>query len=326
MNDPARSRAASDRLCIGVSSCLLGQKVRFDGGHKHDRWVTDVLGSWVEFVPVCPEVEIGLGTPRPTIRLERHGSTVRLICPGDGADHTDAMNAFAEKRTAALARQRLCGYILKKDSPSCGMERVRVYDRGGVPARDGRGVFAATLLRRLPTLPVEEEGRLNDPRLRENFVTRIFAHQRWLEMEREGVTRARLFRFHERHKYVLMAHSQAGMRRLGHLLGSAAKRTDTTRLAHEYLEGFTAAMQRVPTPKNHANVLQHIVGYFSAALDPGDRAELAGTIDEYRLGRLPLVVPVTLVRHYVRKHEVPYLLDQVYLSPHPAELMLLNHV
>jgi uncharacterized protein YbgA (DUF1722 family)/uncharacterized protein YbbK (DUF523 family) len=326
MTEPAHSKTASKRPRIGVSACLLGQKVRYDGGHKHDRWVTDVLGIWVEFVPVCPEVEIGLGTPRPTIRLERLGGALRLVCPTSGSDHTTAMNTFAEKRSAALARAHLCGYILKKDSPSCGLERVRVYDRNGVPARDGRGLFAAALVQRLPSLPVEEEGRLNDPRLRENFVTRIFAHQRWIEIERAGITRARLFRFHERHKYVLMAHSQAGMRRLGHLLGNASKRTDVAGLADEYLESFTAAMQRVPTPKNHANVLQHIAGYFSDALDPGDRAELAGTIDDYRLGRLPLVVPVTLVRHHVRRHQVPYLLDQVYLSPHPAELMLLNHV
>jgi uncharacterized protein YbgA (DUF1722 family)/uncharacterized protein YbbK (DUF523 family) len=314
------------RPALGVSSCLLGQQVRFDGGHKHDRWVTDVLGAYVDFVPVCPEVEVGMGTPRETIRLERAGSSVRLVAPASGTDHTASMHAFAEKRTVALASLHLCGYILKKDSPSCGMERVRVYDRRGVPSRDGRGVFADALMRRFPALPIEEEGRLNDPRLRENFVTRIFAHQRWLQLEHQGLTRARLFRFHEQHKYVMMARNQAGMRRLGNLLGSAARRTDLARLGHEYLEGFAATMQRVPTPKNHTNVLQHMSGYFSKELEAGDREELTHTIEAYRLGRLPLVVPVTLIRHYVRKLHVAYLADQVYLHPHPAELMLLNHV
>jgi uncharacterized protein YbgA (DUF1722 family)/uncharacterized protein YbbK (DUF523 family) len=314
------------RPSLGVSSCLLGQQVRFDGGHKHDRWVTDVLGQYVDFVPVCPEVEIGMGTPRETIRLERASGTVRLVAPGSGTDHTTAMQTYAEKRSTALARMRLCGYILKKDSPSCGMERVRVYDRSGVPARDGRGLFADALLRRLPALPVEEEGRLNDPRLRENFVTRIFAHQRWLHLERQGMTRARLFQFHEQHKYMMMARNQAGMRRIGNLLGSAGRRSDIARLAQEYLEGFTATMQRVPTTKNHTNVLQHMSGYFSKELDASDRAELVNTIHAYRMGQLPLVVPVTLIRHYVRKLHVKYLVDQVYLNPHPAELMLLNHV
>jgi uncharacterized protein YbgA (DUF1722 family)/uncharacterized protein YbbK (DUF523 family) len=311
---------------LGVSACLLGESVRYDGGHKHDRWLTDVLGRYFEFVPVCPEVEIGLGTPREPIRLERHRDGVRLMAPASGTDHTAAMNVYAAKRTRALARDKLCGYILKKDSPSCGMERVRLYDATGAAQRTGRGAFATALMQRFPALPVEEEGRLTDPRLRENFVARIFAYSRWLELEREGLTRSRLFRFHERHKYLLMAHSQTGLRRLGHLLGAAPRRSDDAQLGDAYLAEFSAVMARIPTPKNHANVLQHLAGYFSDGLDAGDRAELVSTIDAYRLGRLPLVVPVTLVRHYVRRLHVPYLADQVYLDPHPDELMLLNHV
>jgi uncharacterized protein YbgA (DUF1722 family)/uncharacterized protein YbbK (DUF523 family) len=325
MNAASR-QAPAVKLRVGVSACLLGEKVRFDSGHKQDHWVTDVLGRFVEFVPVCPEVEIGLGVPRETIRLEGAGANVRLVAPKRGTDLTHSMTAYARKQSEHLARQNLCGFILKKDSPSCGLERVRVYDHNGVPARTGRGLFAAALLERCPALPAEEEGRLNDARLRENFVTRIFAHQRWLELERTGLTRTRLFRFHEQHKFVLLAHSQAAMRRLGHVLGAAGKRTDDRTLAARYLEEFAAAMARVPTPKNHANALQHVAGFFSEALDPGDRAELTQTIHEYRLGRVPLVVPLVLVRHYVRKLQVPYLLDQVYLNPHPDELMLLNHV
>lgn len=273
-----------------------------------------------------PEVEIGLGIPRESIRLEAAEASLRLFAPKSGTDLTAKMTAYADKRTGQLARQALCGYILKKDSPTCGMERVRVYDRNGVPARSGRGLFAAALMERLPALPVEEEGRLNDPRLRENFVTRIFAHQRWLELERSGITRARLFRFHEQHKFVLLAHSQAGMRRLGQVLAAAGKRADDRELAARYLGEFTSALARVPTPKNHTNVLQHVAGFLSESLEAGDRAELTQMIHEYRLERLPLVVPLTLVRHYVRKLQVPYLLDQVYLNPHPDELMLLNHV
>jgi uncharacterized protein YbgA (DUF1722 family) len=187
-------------------------------------------------------------------------------------------------------------------------------------------LFAAALLEHIPALPAEEEGRLNDARLRENFVTRVFAYGRWLEMEREGVTSARLFRFHERHKYVLMAHGQAGTRRLGHLLGGAARGRDVRALAQRYLQEFATIMARVPTPKNHTNVLQHLAGYFSTNIDAYDRNELTQAIDQYRLGRLPLIVPVTLIRHYVRKLQVRYLLDQVYLDPHPHEMMLLNHV
>ncbi len=313
-------------LRLGVSACLLGQKVRFDGGHKHDNYVTDVLARWFELVPMCPEMDIGLGTPRESLRLVRSGAEIRLVAPKSGTDVTTAMQTYADKRARSIARQQLCGFVLKKDSPSCGLERVRVYGNEGVPARDGRGLFAVALVRDNPALPAEEEGRLNDPRLRENFLTRVFAYSRWLALEHDGLTRAKLFRFHEHHKYVLMAHSQTGLRTLGNLLGSAAKKTDLKALAARYLEQFTVIMQRVPNPKNHTNVLQHVAGYVTEHLDAADRAELAQTIEAYRLGHLPLIVPVTLVRHYVRKFEVGYLLDQVYLSPHPHELMLLNHV
>ena len=311
---------------LGISACLLGQKVRFDGGHKHDNYITDVLARWFELVPMCPEIEIGLGTPRESLQLVRSGADVRLVAPKSGTDVTAAMLGYADKRARAITRQHLCGFVLKKDSPSCGLERVRVYGQEGVPSRDGRGLFAAELVRQNPALPIEEEGRLNDPRLRENFLTRVFAYSRWLALEHEGVTRAKLFRFHEHHKYVLMAHSQTGLRGLGNLLGSAAKKTDIKALAAQYLAQFTAIMQRVPSPKNHTNTLQHVAGYVKEELDAPDRAELAQTIEAYRLGHLPLIVPVTLLRHYVRKFAVGYLLDQVYLSPHPNELMLLNHV
>lgn len=325
--DFERRQSAADDVRIGISSCLLGQKVRYDGGHKRDRFAMDVLDPFVEWVPMCPEVEIGLGIPRPTIRLERsEDGTARLLMPSTGEDLTVRMRSWAEERVPGIADLDLCGFILKKDSPSCGMERVKVYDVNGVPARDGTGVFADVLLRRAPHLPVEEEGRLNDARLRENFIARVFALRRWKDMEMQGVTRSRLMQYHASHKYLCMARNQAGMRRLGKLLGSAGKADSVPKLAQAYLDELTTVMKRPPSMKGHTNVLQHMAGYVSDELDSSDRAELTSAIHDYRLGLLPLIVPLTLLRHHARRQERTYLLEQVYLFPHPHELMLLNHV
>jgi uncharacterized protein YbgA (DUF1722 family)/uncharacterized protein YbbK (DUF523 family) len=316
------------KLRLGISACLLGQEVRYNGGHKRDAFLTDTFGRYVEWVAVCPEVEVGMGTPRPPIRLERRGEEIRLVMPSTREDYTDAMRSWAERRVAALKEMDLDGYVLKKDSPSCGMERVKVYSGVGAPSKDGRGLFAETLMARLPDLPVEEEGRLNDSPLRENFIARVFVHHRWREGEKEGWTRASLTRFHERHKFLLMARNQNGMRRLGRLLGDSGKgtRTPIPELAAAYRQGLTEVLRRPATRRGHANVLHHLAGYVSDALDPADRAELAETIERYRLGLVPLVVPLTLIRHHVRRQGVEYLQGQAYLEPHPYELMLLNHV
>jgi uncharacterized protein YbgA (DUF1722 family)/uncharacterized protein YbbK (DUF523 family) len=311
---------------IGISACLLGQNVRYDGGHKRDAFLVEVFGRHVQWVPVCPEVEMGLGVPRDTLRLELQGDEVRLIMPKTGADYTETMRTFAAQRLAVLAQERLCGYILKKDSPSCGMERVRLYPDNGMPRKSGQGLFAAALTQSLPHLPVEEEGRLNDPRLRENFVTRVFAYQRWQQMAEQTITRAALLRFHAQHKFVLVAHNQVGTQRLGRLLAHPEQGADDQALAAAYLDRFTEVMRRTPTRRSHTNVLQHVAGYVSDHLDTDERAELTEMVDQYRRGLLPLIVPVTLLRHYVRKFHVPYLLDQVYLTPHPHELMLLNQL
>src|SRR3954462_1164561 len=311
---------------VGISACLLGQEVRYNGGHKRDAFLTDTFGRYVEGVAVCPEVEVGMGTPRPPIRLERRGEEIRLVMPSTGEDYTDAMRSWGQRRVAALAEMDLDGYVLKKDSPSCGMERVKVYSGEGAPSKDGRGLFAETLMARLPDLPVEEEGRLNDPPLRENFIARVFVHHRWREGEREGWTRASLMRFHERHKFLLMARNQNGMRRLGRLLGDSGKETPIGGLAAAYRQGLTEVLRRPATRRGHTNALQHLAGYVSDALDPADRAELAETIERYRLGLVPLIVPLTLIRHHVRRQGVEYLQGQAYLEPHPYELMLLNHV
>jgi uncharacterized protein YbbK (DUF523 family)/uncharacterized protein YbgA (DUF1722 family) len=314
------------KVRIGISSCLLGQEVRYNGGHKRDEFLAGTLGRFVEWVPVCPEVEMGMGVPRPAIRLERIGGDVRLRMPSTGEDLTESMREFSSRRVEALAALGLDGYVLKKDSPSCGMERVKIYECAGAPSTDGRGVFAEALLRRLPHLPVEEEGRLNDPRLRENFVTRVFVHYRWQESERKGWTRAGLMRFHERHKFLLMARNQSAMRRLGNLLGDARRNGSVRDLAIAYREGLTAILSRPATRRGHTNVLQHLLDSVSDGVDGVDLAELVETVERYRLGLVSLVVPLTLIRHQVRRQGLESLRNQVYLEPHPHELMLLNYV
>ncbi|TAM56036.1 MAG: DUF1722 domain-containing protein [Acidobacteria bacterium] len=309
---------------IGVSSCLLGRKVRFDGGHKRDDFLVDTFGNWVEWVPVCPEVEVGMGTPRESIRLVSTPGGVRVLAPTSGTDWTGAMTAFAAARVAALAAEDLCGYVLKKDSPTCGMERVKVYG-AGAPARSGRGVFAAALLARYPNLPVEEEGRLGDPRLRENFVERVFAYHRLRRLFAGRWTVGEVVAFHTAHKLQLMAHAPAAYAALGPLV-AGAKTAPRDEFRRRYEAGFMAGLKAIATAKRNTNVLHHILGYFKTRLDAGSRAELLGLIDDYRTGLVPLVVPVTLIRHYVRLFDVAYLAGQTYLEPHPKELMLRNHV
>ena len=322
--------AQGSRLKIGISSCLLGQEVRFDGGHKRDAFLTDTLGPQVEWVPVCPEVEMGLGTPRETLRLVRSGDTsspLRMITTRTLVDHTVGMNRWAARRLEELARDEadLCGYVLKKDSPSCGMERVKTYSAGGMPERNGRGIYATALMRRFPTLPIEEEGRLNDPRLRENFIERVFAYRRLKDLFRPGWSLGALVKFHTAHKMALLAHSTTRYNELGRLVargGEIPKRE----LRSEYETAFTATLAIVATPRRHTNVLTHMMGHLKRQLDPGSKRELLQSIDEYRTGLVPLVVPLTLLRHYVRVYGIDYLAGQTYLEPHPRELMLRNHV
>jgi uncharacterized protein YbgA (DUF1722 family)/uncharacterized protein YbbK (DUF523 family) len=313
------------RVRIGISSCLLGERVRYDGGHKRDSFLADIFGRYVEWVPVCPEFEMGLGVPRESLRLVDEKGDVRLIAPASGTDNTRLMDEYAEKRLDELEALQLCGYVLKRGSPSCGMERVTVYRNGTPLNRSGRGLFAERLVARFPYLPVEEEGRLNDVRLRENFVSRVFALRRWQIVQEGGLTAAALIQFHAQHKFVLMAHIQVGAKRLGALVGGIRKST-LREAARAYFDLFSQVMRHPPTVRNHTNVLQHMAGYISDRLAPTDRSELTELIDHYRRGLVPLIVPVTLLRHYVRKFEVSYLADQVYLDPHPDELMLLNHL
>lgn len=315
----------SQPIRIGISACLLGQTVRYDGGHKRDAFLTDVLAPFVEWVPVCPEVECGFGTPRPAMRLVRTDAGVRLLTIDTGADLTDRMARYASRRVAQLERETLSGYVLKKNSPSCGLERVKVYGvRGGVD-RSGRGLFAARLLERFPSLPIEEEGRLSDPRLRENFIERVFAYARLRDLFTSRWTLGSLVRFHTAHKLLLMAHSPRAYAALGRIVAgaSAAPRSE---LAARYTGQFMSAMALIATSRRHVNVLQHCAGYFKRLLPPSSKAELQQVIDDYRRGIVPLIVPITLLRHHVRVHDVTYLAGQAYLDPHPKELMLRNHV
>jgi uncharacterized protein YbgA (DUF1722 family)/uncharacterized protein YbbK (DUF523 family) len=318
-------------LRIGISSCLLGEAVRFDGGHKRDAFLVDTFGRHVEWVPVCPELEVGMGTPRESVRLVRSDSGISNVAPlrmvgvRSGTDWTDRMTAYAGRRAATLARLDLCGYVFKKDSPSCGAFRVKVYGDSGMATRSGTGLFAAEIRRRLPLLPVEEEGRLTDPRLRENFVERVFAYARLRDLFRDRWTVGRLVQFHTAHKLTLMAHSPQAYASLGRLVANA-RSLDRRTLRQDYETMFMQALERVATPKRHANVLQHVAGYLSKGLDSGSRRELQDLIAEHRTGLVPLIVPLTLVRHHVRRLGVSYLAGQTYLDPHPRELALRNHV
>jgi len=300
--------------------------VRFDGGHKRDPFLTDALAPHVHWVRVCPEVEVGMGTPRETLRLVQAGDGgVRMVTTRTGIDHTDAMTAWSRERLTDLATEDLSGYVLKKDSPSCGMERVKVFGSAGMPRRTGRGIFADALLRRFPNLPVEEEGRLSDPRLRENFIERVFAYQRLRRFFAGRWTTGGLVRFHTAHKMSLLSHSTAGYNELGGLVAAAAK-TARTGLRSDYESRFMWTMSQIATTRRHTNVLMHMAGHLKKVLDSASRQELTASIDEYRRGLVPLVVPLTLLRHHVRRHEVAYLLGQTYLEPHPRELMLRNRV
>jgi len=317
-------RQDDKKIRVGISACLLGEEVRFDGGHKRDAYITGTLGQFFEFVPVCPEAAVGLGIPRQPIRLVKVGAGIRAVGTKDPRlDPTDALADYGRETADRLAG--ISGYILKNNSPSCGMERVRVYNDKGMPERNGRGIYAAAVMEALPLLPVEEEGRLGDPVLRDNFVERVFVYQRWQALAEAGITARGLVDFHSDHKYLVMAHSQSAYRELGRMVADAGA-ADIQELADRYLSRFMKALAKPATPRQHVNVLQHLSGYLKDHLDAGDRAELLETIMQYREGLLPLIVPITLLKHHFRRHPHPYVERQHYLSPHPKELMLRNRI
>ena len=312
-------------LRLGISRCLLGEEVRFDGGHKRDNFLTEVLGRYVEWVPVCPEVEAGLGTPREAMKLVGHPQDPRLVTIKSGTDHTGAMETMTTNRIEELNEMDLSGYVFKKGSPSCGIERVRIYNEHEQLSRNGVGLFARAFIEQFPLIPVEEEGRLCDPTLRENFIERVFCCRRWEDLVQSGVTKQALVQFHTIHKYLLLAHHPQQCEVLGRLIGQAHQYRPKE-LAHRYGELFMKTLAVKPTVRKHVKVLQHILGSFKERLGAHEKAELLGVIGDYHCGLTPLIVPLTLIKHYVQIFDVSYIRDQVYLNPHPIEVMLRNHV
>ena len=309
------------KILIGISSCLLGDKVRFDTGHKHNSYITQTLGQYFSFRAFCPEMAIGLGTPRETLRLVNRDDGIH--CVGNKTATLDVTQQLIDSAEQQKEWHKdLCGYILKKDSPSCGMERVRLYT-GDMPSREGVGIYARVLLDNFPELPVEEEGRLGDPVLRENFIKRVFVYRHWRDLIEEGITKHKLMDFHAQYKFVLQSHNQDMGRELGRKLAEATKQP-VEETANWYFSDLMRIMTIRATRKNHVNVLQHLQGYLKNEIDSFDKQELSETIENYRLQLLPLIVPITLLRHHFRRHPHEFINKTKYLDPHPSELMLLN--
>lgn len=322
---PDSNNLKDDRPRIGTSACLVGKPVRYDGGHKRDRFLTGLVAQFFELVPVCPEVEAGLGTPRETLRLVRSSEGGPRLISRSGIDQTELMTDSLRLRTDQIQGMDLSGFVLKSGSPTCGMERVKVYDSKGVPSKSGRGLFAAALIEAMPELPIEEEGRLNDAAIRENFFARVHAYRRVTEFFRGEWNLGSLSRFHARQKLQVLAHDPQRYRLLGRLVANAKGR-DPAEVAANYTAMLMSALQIHSTRGRHANVLQHMLGYFSQEIDERERHELVDLVEDYRTGLVPLGVPMTLLRHHLGRHEISYLLEQTYLSPYLAELKLRDAV
>lgn len=322
MNDSYLSD--DDKISIGVSSCLLGDKVRYDGGHKRNDYLNNLMGDFFEYVSFCPEVAIGMGVPRNPIRLVDAQGEIRVVdIQNPQKDYTAPLREYAHSVRASI--DNLCGYVFKKDSPSCGMERVKVYAATGMPERKGRGIYADEIIKLNPLLPCEDEGRLNDAVLRENFVNRVYVYARWKKMVSRGISKSSLLAFHTRHKYLLLAHNQQVYRELGRLLSSLNK-INLEELAAQYITHIMHILGQRASRKEHVNVLQHLLGFLRDKLDASDRAELLEAITAYGRGEYPLVVPITLMQHHFRRNPHPFVDSQVYLYPHPRELMLRNSI
>jgi uncharacterized protein YbgA (DUF1722 family)/uncharacterized protein YbbK (DUF523 family) len=313
------------KIKIGISSCLLGNAVRYDGGHKLDHFLTETLGQYFEYVPVCPEVECGMPIPRESMRLEGNAESPHLVTSRTHIDKTDQMTTWAKKRVIELEKENLLGFIFKSDSPSSGMERVKIYNDKNMAVRNGIGLFAHAFMNHFPLLPIEEEGRLHDPDLRENFIERVFALARWRDLLACKADRNALIAFHTKHKLLILSHSTRCYQEMGKLV-AGAKQMPLPQLLDNYQDRLMEALKLKATPKKHTNVLMHMAGYFKKQLTADEKAELLNIVELYRNQFLPLIVPITLINHYVRKYQEPYLKEQYYLNPHPIELQLRNHV
>ncbi|CAK13791.1 YbgA family protein [Pseudomonas entomophila] len=318
--------APSGKPRLAISACLTGQNVRYNAGHKRSDLCRDLLDEHFDWVPVCPEVAIGLGVPREPIRLVGDPDHPAVTASRDTTtDLAGPLRAYGEQMAGEL--DDICGYVFMQKSPSCGLERVKVYqDNGRPPHLGGRGAFASAFCARRPDLPVEEEGRLHDPVLRENFITRVYAYADWQGLLREGLSRGTLVRFHARYKYLLMAHNPQAYRNLGRLLGSMTRDDAPEQIGPRYFSQLMQALRRCASRGTHGNVLQHLSGYLRKDLKQADKLELQEVIGQYQKGVVPLVVPLTLLKHHLRNHPAPYLMQQAYLQPHPETLGLRNAI
>jgi uncharacterized protein YbgA (DUF1722 family)/uncharacterized protein YbbK (DUF523 family) len=314
----------SDKIVVGISACLLGHKVRYNGVSAHDKITIDKFTPHFEWIPVCPEVEIGLGTPREPIRLVQDGDGTKLIGTKSRIDLTERMQGYADEKAAELAKQPLAGYILKRNSPSCGMERVRVYNNTPIPIRNGTGLFTKSLEDRFPNLPIEEEGRLQDTQIRENFATRLFAYDRWLKFRASSPSLDQLMRFHAANKMLLLAHDNTQKQKLGNLIATAESCSDA--LLDEYETRFMNALKKPTTRGQHINVIQHLLSSLKARLSQRERTALEVAINEYRQGWVPLTTPLVLLQHYLSNYVSSWIEGQTYLDPYPRDLALRSHV
>jgi uncharacterized protein YbgA (DUF1722 family)/uncharacterized protein YbbK (DUF523 family) len=310
---------------VGISACLLGHKVRYDGGHKRSKYCLNVLSECFEFIPLCPEVSIGLTTPREPIRLVGSADSPRVVgVKNPDLDVTDKLYDYADHVSAK--HQEFCGYILMKGSPSCGMERVKVYHENGMPNVSGSGAYAARLMKNNPALPVEEEARLNDPVLRENFITRVFVYSNWRNEVMPNPSLHEVLQFHSRHKYQLMAHTYEGYKELGRYLANEAPNEPLSKVLDVYLLSLMNHLKSRANRKSHTNTLMHIFGYLKKEIDAETKQDLLQAIEEYRTNKVHLVVPITFLKHYLKRHGSEYIKSQAYLDPYPHELGLRNYI
>lgn len=318
---------SADLVRIGVSACLLGERVRYDAGHKRDPLIADTLAELVEWVPVCPEVAIGMGVPRPPIRLFDKGGEVRAVGVEDAAlEVTAPLKAYGRRMATEL--EDIDGYLFKARSPSCGIARVKVFSQGRTRPR-GTGLFAREIMARRPLLPVMEEEGLHDAARRDNFLERVFAHRRWRRFLHSGCDAVRLMAFHADHKLSLMSHGAMYCRALGRLVAEGGRRRQQQQqqqLCEAYGGAFMAALKHPATPTRQANVLQHLMGYLKQQLNADEKQRLLGAIEGYRLGRLPLSAPQDLLRQYFQRFPHPYAARQHYLYPEPEEALARGRV
>lgn len=311
------------KIQIGISSCLLGQEVRFDSGHKQDRYITDTLGTYFEYKPFCPEVAIGLGIPRPSIRLQDVAGETRALMPKTGADYTDQITEYGLSVLPKI--EALSGYIFKRKSPTCGMERVKVYpaEAGKMPGQEGIGIYSQVLQDNFPNLPMEEEGRLNDTHLRENFIKRVFIYHEWQQLTAKDFTVNAFMDFHARHKLLLILHQYGYSKELGRLV-SESTAENLEKQSQRYISLFMKTLKIIPQRRHHGQVLTRLVTSINSELDETQKKDVLEIIDEYIAGELPLSAPIRLVKHYLTAIDLPYVAQQSYLSPYPDELGLMK--